>query len=78
MINKIIVIVPVIAIILGMMTATLTIPVKATPSGCPDPGQCTCDVRSGVMTDHAMIDPNNPGQLLPGASINNGCDGTGN
>gem|GEM_PF-3306440 len=31
MINKTIVILPVIAIILGMMTATLTIPVKAVP-----------------------------------------------
>jgi hypothetical protein len=28
------------------------------------------------MTDHAMMDSN--GNLLPGAQINNGCDGTGN
>jgi hypothetical protein len=77
MIKQIIVIVPVIAIILGMMTATLTIPVKA-QSGCPDPGQCTCNPKTGVLTDHAMVDPNNPGQLLPGASMNANCDGTGN
>jgi hypothetical protein len=24
------------------------------PSGCPDPGQCTCNAATGVMTDHAM------------------------
>ena len=23
------------------------------PSGCPDPGHCTCNAASGVMTDHA-------------------------
>ena len=34
-------------------------------SGCPDPGQCTCNPASGVMTDHAMAPPFN--------RINNGC-----
>jgi hypothetical protein len=37
----------------------------AGPSGCPDPGQCTCNAASGVMTDHAMQAPFN--------RINNGC-----
>jgi hypothetical protein len=45
------------------------------PSAWPDPGQCTCNAASGVMTDHAMVDPN--GNLLPGAQINNGCIETG-
>lgn len=35
------------------------------PSGCPNPGQCTCNPASGVMTDHAMAPPFN--------RINNGC-----
>ena len=35
------------------------------PSACPDPGQCTCNPASGVMTDHAMSPPFN--------RINNGC-----
>ncbi|MFZ0514569.1 MAG: hypothetical protein WAM14_23395 [Candidatus Nitrosopolaris sp.] len=35
------------------------------PSGCPDPGQCTCNAATGVMTDHAMQAPFN--------LINNGC-----
>ena len=35
------------------------------PSACPDPGQCTCNAASGVMTDHAMQPPFN--------RINNGC-----
>ncbi len=37
---------------------------QAGPSGCPDPGQCTCNPASGVMIDHAMSPP------IP---INNGC-----
>lgn len=39
------------------------------PSGCPDPGQCTCNAASGVMTDHAMPPPFN--------RINNGCTESG-
>jgi hypothetical protein len=39
------------------------------PSGCPDPGQCTCNAASGVMTDHAMQAPFN--------RINNGCTESG-
>jgi hypothetical protein len=35
------------------------------PSACPDPGQCTCNPATGVMTDHAMSPPFN--------RINNGC-----
>lgn len=62
---------------IGLTAATMhPIQVQASPSGCPDPGQCTCNAATGVMTDHAMIDSN--GNLLPGAQINNGCDGTGN
>lgn len=57
------------------LTAT-TMHVQASLSGCPDPGQCTCNAATGVMTDHAMVDSN--GNVLPGAQINNGCDGTGN
>jgi uncharacterized Zn-binding protein involved in type VI secretion len=29
------------------------------PSACPDPGQCTCNPATGVMTDHAMSTPFN-------------------
>lgn len=39
------------------------------PSACPDPGQCTCNAASGVMTDHAMAPPFN--------RINNGCTESG-
>ena len=35
------------------------------PSACPDPGQCTCNPATGVMTDHVMPPPFN--------RINNGC-----
>jgi hypothetical protein len=38
---------------------------SAGPSGCPDPGHCTCNAATGVMTDHAMAPPFN--------RINNGC-----
>jgi hypothetical protein len=55
--------------------ATVTIGLTATPvyapgpSACPDPGQCTCNAASGVMTDHAMQPPFN--------RINNGCTESG-
>jgi hypothetical protein len=39
--------------------------VQAGSPGCPDPGWCTCNAASGVMTDHAMAPPFN--------RINNGC-----
>ncbi|PWU79854.1 MAG: hypothetical protein DLM72_15275 [Candidatus Nitrosopolaris wilkensis] len=67
-----------VAILAIGLTATTMHPtqVQASPSGCPDPGQCTCNTQTGVMTDHAMVDSN--GNLLPGAQIHNGCDGTGN
>jgi hypothetical protein len=38
-------------------------------SGCPDPGHCTCNAATGVMTDHAMAPPFN--------RINNGCTESG-
>lgn len=52
---------------LAILTVGLTVaPVQASgPSACPDPGQCTCNAASGVMTDHAMQYPFN--------RINNGC-----
>jgi Na+/H+-dicarboxylate symporter len=55
--------------------AAVTIGITATPvyapgpSACPDPGQCTCNAASGVMTDHAMKPPFN--------RINNGCTESG-
>ena len=60
------------------LTATTMHPTQVQasgPSACPDPGQCTCNAASGVMTDHAMVDAN--GNLLPGAQINNGCTESG-
>jgi hypothetical protein len=44
------------------LTTTITAYAAA---ACPDPGQCTCNSASGVMTDHAMTPPFN--------RINNGC-----
>jgi hypothetical protein len=64
-------VVPVIlALLLSSVTATIIMigqPVFAQggPSACPDPGQCTCNPATGVMTDHAMPPPFN--------RINNGC-----
>ncbi len=37
------------------------------PSGCPDPGHCTCNAASGVMHD----------DLMPNFPINNGCTESG-
>lgn len=49
-----------------LVIGTTIAPVRAPgPSACPDPGQCTCNAASGVMTDHAMQYPFN--------RINNGC-----
>jgi hypothetical protein len=64
-------------LVIGLTATTMhPTPVQASgPSACPDPGQCTCNAASGVMTDHAMVDAN--GNLLPGAQINNGCTETG-
>ena len=45
--------------------STATTVQAAGPSGCPDPGYCTCNTASGVMTDHKMEPPFN--------RINNGC-----
>jgi len=45
--------------------AMMTAYAQGGPSACPDPGQCTCNAASGVMTDHAMSPPFN--------RINNGC-----
>jgi hypothetical protein len=54
---------------LATLTVGLTVtPVQAGgpgPSACPDPGMCTCNKDTGVMTNHAMEPPFN--------RINNGC-----
>lgn len=49
------------AIMIGQQTAYA----QGGPSACRDPGQCTCNPATGVMTDHAMSPPFN--------RINNGC-----
>jgi hypothetical protein len=49
---------------IGLGTTTI-VQVQAGSPGCPDPGWCTCNAASGVMTDHAMDPPYN--------RINNGC-----
>jgi hypothetical protein len=67
-----------IAILVVGLTSTTMHPTQvqaAGPSACPDPGQCTCNAATGVMTDHAMVDAN--GNMLPGAQINNGCTESG-
>ena len=48
---------------------TMKVYAQGGPSACPDPGQCTCNAASGVMTDHAMSPPFN--------RINNGCTESG-
>ena len=53
------------AMIIMMMIGQQTVYAQGGPSACPDPGQCTCNAASGVMTDHAMPPPFN--------RINNGC-----
>jgi hypothetical protein len=61
-----------IAIVAIGLTATTMHPTQVQasgPSACPDPGQCTCNAASGVMTDHAMQAPFN--------RINNGCTESG-
>jgi hypothetical protein len=68
------------AILVIGLTATIMhqptqVQAQGGPSACPDPGQCTCNAASGVMTDHAMVDAN--GNMLPGAQINNGCTESG-
>jgi hypothetical protein len=52
---------------IAMITATAitTGIAQAQETGCPHPGQCTCNAATGVMTDHAMPPPFN--------RINNGC-----
>jgi len=60
------------AILATGLTATTMHPTQVQASGasaCPDPGQCTCNAASGVMTDHAMQPPFN--------RINNGCTESG-
>jgi len=49
----------------GLLTMGLTATTAHADAACPDPGQCTCNAASGVMTDHAMAPPFN--------RINNGC-----
>ena len=53
------------AMIIIMMAGQQPAFAQGGPSACPDPGQCTCNAASGVMTDHAMPPPFN--------RINNGC-----
>ena len=48
-----------------MMIGQQSVSAQGGPSACPDPGQCTCNPATGVMTDHAMSPPFN--------RINNGC-----
>ena len=48
-----------------MMIGQQSVTAQGGPSACPDPGQCTCNPATGVMTDHAMSSPFN--------RINNGC-----
>jgi hypothetical protein len=48
-----------------MMMGQQTVSAQGGPSACPDPGKCTCNPSTGVMTDHAMSPPFN--------RINNGC-----
>jgi hypothetical protein len=55
----------VLAIVLTMMIGQQPVSAQGGPSACPDPGQCTCNPSTGVMTDHAMSPPFN--------RINNGC-----
>jgi hypothetical protein len=45
-------IIAVVAMITAVSTTALTAQAQAT--GCPLPGQCTCNPATGVMTDHAM------------------------
>jgi hypothetical protein len=51
---------------LGLLTMGLTTITAYAAAACPDPGQCTCNSASGVMTDHAMAPPFN--------RIQNGCN----
>ena len=53
------------AIAILTMIGQQSVSAQGGPSACPDPGQCTCNPASGVMTDHAMSPPFN--------RINNGC-----
>ena len=55
---------------IGLTATTMMQPVKADsggPSGCPDPGHCTCNAATGVMHD----------DLMPNFPINNGCTESG-
>jgi hypothetical protein len=54
------------AAIIGITTTATTVQ-AAGPSGCPDPGHCTCNAATGVMHD----------DLMPQFPINNGCTETG-
>ncbi|MDQ6862946.1 MAG: hypothetical protein M3044_03905 [Thermoproteota archaeon] len=60
-------------LVIGLTATTMHQPTQVQaqcgPSGCPDPGQCTCNTASRVMTDHAMQAPFN--------GINNGCTESG-
>jgi hypothetical protein len=77
-INSSIILIAVAILAVGLTAATMhptQVQAQGGPSGCPDPGQCTCNAATGVMTDHAMVDAN--GNMLPGAQINNGCTESG-
>jgi hypothetical protein len=52
---------------LGLLSLGLITITAHAAAACPDPGQCTCNPASGVMTDHAM-----PSQFN---RMNNGCTG---
>lgn len=45
----------------------MTVQAAGGPSGCPDPGHCTCNAATGVMHD----------DLMPNFPINNGCTESG-
>jgi hypothetical protein len=67
---KIIIIIPVIAVILGMMTATLPMAptqVQASGNPCPPNDSCTCNSQSGVLTD-----------TTNGQQVHDGCSNDNN
>jgi hypothetical protein len=68
-ISSVVIGVAILAFAILMAGLTVTPAYAPGPSACPDPGQCTCNAASGVMTDHAMQAPFN--------RINNGCTESG-
>jgi len=47
----------VLALLTSLMMIGQPASVQGGPSACPDPGQCTCNPATDVMTDHAMSLP---------------------